>query len=292
MANDQTAGLVVGTGDFVYDVVRPWGTLPAGWSLGLVSHVAVDSRDRVYFYQRKDPPVLVFDADGQFLSGWGSQRLRDAHGIFIGPDDRVSLQPDSTRSEAHPGGSDRAGPGPPRRPSLQAPFNHPPTSPCRRPANPSRTGTAICAPVLGRGAAPGLMGRPGHARFTTPHVWGTGRTACWSPTRRTIGQLFSPEGTTTASGETSATHGHLRRRWRHGLCRRPDPADQHVLPDGPRARGPAGPWAHGVWGDRAGTSTRRGRAAGDEARPRRPRPAVGRSVIQSGDPRLTPGVSR
>jgi hypothetical protein len=42
-----------------------------------VSHVAVDSKDRVYFYQRKDPPVLVFDGDGMFLTGWGSQRLRD-----------------------------------------------------------------------------------------------------------------------------------------------------------------------------------------------------------------------
>ena len=81
MSNDHAPGLVVGTGDFVYDVVRPWGTLPAGWSLGLVSHVAVDSRDRVYFYQRKDPPVLVFDADGHFLNGWGEA---SAYGMLTG----------------------------------------------------------------------------------------------------------------------------------------------------------------------------------------------------------------
>ena len=66
--SDQAPGLVVGTGNFVYDVIRPWGTLPADWRLGLVSHVAVDSKDRVYFYQRQDPPVLVFDGDGNFLT--------------------------------------------------------------------------------------------------------------------------------------------------------------------------------------------------------------------------------
>jgi len=73
MANGRS-GLVVGTGDYVYDVISPWGVLPAGMTLGIVSHVAVDSRDRVYFYQRKNPPVLVFDADGNFLTGWGDAR--------------------------------------------------------------------------------------------------------------------------------------------------------------------------------------------------------------------------
>ena len=54
MGPDSATGLVVGTGDFVYDVFRPWGLLPAGWTFGTISHVAVDSKDRVYFYQRKD----------------------------------------------------------------------------------------------------------------------------------------------------------------------------------------------------------------------------------------------
>ena len=49
MGADSATGLVVGTGDFVYDVFRPWGVLPAGWTFGPVSHVAVDSKDRVYF---------------------------------------------------------------------------------------------------------------------------------------------------------------------------------------------------------------------------------------------------
>ena len=53
MGPDSATGLVVGTGDFVYDVFRPWGLLPAGWTFGTISHVAVDSKDRVSFYQRK-----------------------------------------------------------------------------------------------------------------------------------------------------------------------------------------------------------------------------------------------
>jgi hypothetical protein len=44
---DSATGLVCGTGDFVYDVFRPWGMLPPGRSFGLISHVAVDSKDRV-----------------------------------------------------------------------------------------------------------------------------------------------------------------------------------------------------------------------------------------------------
>jgi DNA-binding beta-propeller fold protein YncE len=81
----------VGTGRYEYEVVEHWGTLPTGWTFGAVSAVAVDSQDRVYAFQRKDPPVLVFDRDGNFLQSWGSRAIRDPHGIYIGPDDIVYL---------------------------------------------------------------------------------------------------------------------------------------------------------------------------------------------------------
>ena len=38
MTNGRS-GLVVGTGDYVYDVISPWGVLPTGMTLGIVSHV-------------------------------------------------------------------------------------------------------------------------------------------------------------------------------------------------------------------------------------------------------------
>ena len=39
--------------------------------------------------------MLAFDRDGHFLTGWGDGRLRDAHGIYIGPDDHVYVTAES-----------------------------------------------------------------------------------------------------------------------------------------------------------------------------------------------------
>ena len=51
----------VGTGKHTYELVRDWPKMPKGESLGVVSRVATDSQDRVYVFQRKDPPVVVLD---------------------------------------------------------------------------------------------------------------------------------------------------------------------------------------------------------------------------------------
>jgi DNA-binding beta-propeller fold protein YncE len=81
----------VGHGQYEYEVVERWGTLPTGETFGAVSAVAVDSQGRVYAFQRKDPPVLVFDREGNFLHSWGNRAIKDPHGISIGPDDIVYL---------------------------------------------------------------------------------------------------------------------------------------------------------------------------------------------------------
>ncbi len=118
---------IVGTGDHVYEVVHPFGRLPEGITLGNTSHVATDSQDRVYVYQRQDPPVLVFDSDGNLLTSWGSGELLDAHGIYISAADEVYL----VDRDAHEvvkfnvSGESRLRLGHRGRPSLQAPFNHP-----------------------------------------------------------------------------------------------------------------------------------------------------------------------
>jgi DNA-binding beta-propeller fold protein YncE len=77
---------VVGSGRYTYEVNERWAVLPEGWTLGPVSAVATDSQDRVYAFQRKDPPVLVFDRHGQYLGSWGSQAITDPHGISIDHD--------------------------------------------------------------------------------------------------------------------------------------------------------------------------------------------------------------
>ena len=45
-----------------------------------------DSQDRVYVFHRAEPPVVVFDRDGNFLSSWGNGNFVSLHGLFIADD--------------------------------------------------------------------------------------------------------------------------------------------------------------------------------------------------------------
>lgn len=81
----------VGGGKYRYEVNENWAKLPQGMTLGEVSAAAVDSQDRVYVFQRKDPPVVVFDKDGNYLNSWGHGSTNFAHGIYIGSDDLIYL---------------------------------------------------------------------------------------------------------------------------------------------------------------------------------------------------------
>ena len=119
--------LMYGTGTYTYEVMMSFGQLPPGMAFGNTSHIAVDSRDRVYVSQREDPPVLVFDGEGNYITSWGNGILADAHGMYITSDDEVFV----VDRDAHEvlkfdtdgrvllriGTRDRA--------SLHAPFNHP-----------------------------------------------------------------------------------------------------------------------------------------------------------------------
>ena len=203
MSLDNSTGLVVGTGDFLYDVVRPWGVLPAGWSLGLVSHVAVDSKDRVYFYQRKDPPILVFDRDGNFLTGWGDGRLRDAHGIYAGADDHLYVcnRDEHEVLKVTPEGKIVLTLGHRGRPALQAPFNHP-ADVAVAPNGEIYVADGYGNSAIHRFSAEGKhlesWGAPGAGRgqFTTPHgIWVDRRERVLVADRENNRvQLFSPEG--------------------------------------------------------------------------------------------------
>src|ERR1700685_3371733 len=73
----------VGSGEYRYELIRDFLKLPNGESFGLVSRVATDSQDRVYVFQRKDPPVVVFDQAGNYLGAWGSGEITDPHGLKI-----------------------------------------------------------------------------------------------------------------------------------------------------------------------------------------------------------------
>ena len=75
------------------------GTMPAGWSLGEVSAVAIDSKGELYVLQRgkKADPILVFDAKGKFLRSWGKGLFRNPHGLRVDPGGSVW----ATDSEIH-----------------------------------------------------------------------------------------------------------------------------------------------------------------------------------------------
>ena len=94
-----TDRLYVGLGSRTYRVERPWGKLPPNMSLGQVSNVGVDSNDNVYAVLRRDAcadpvptdPVVVFDAQGNYLRSWGKQWVADAHGFFVTAQNTIFL---------------------------------------------------------------------------------------------------------------------------------------------------------------------------------------------------------
>jgi DNA-binding beta-propeller fold protein YncE len=81
-----------------YRVLDEWGTLPDGWRYVEATAVAVDSKDRVYVFNRGEHPVIVFDRDGRFLRSWGEGLFSRAHGITIGPDDSLWLTDDGNHT--------------------------------------------------------------------------------------------------------------------------------------------------------------------------------------------------
>src|ERR1700738_3596739 len=54
---------MLGSGEHRYRVVENWAKLPPGWSLTDVASVAVDSKDRIYVFNRGAHPMVVLDRD-------------------------------------------------------------------------------------------------------------------------------------------------------------------------------------------------------------------------------------
>lgn len=73
----------LGSGKYVYEVIQDFPKLPAGQTFGAISRVATDSQDRIYVFQRKDPPMVIFDREGNYLNSWGAGEFKEAHGLKI-----------------------------------------------------------------------------------------------------------------------------------------------------------------------------------------------------------------
>ena len=81
--------MALGTGTLRYEVVEGWEQLPAGWSHRDVAGVAVDSRDRVYVFNRGYHPMIVYERDGTFVTSWGEGVFSNPHAVYIDRDDFV-----------------------------------------------------------------------------------------------------------------------------------------------------------------------------------------------------------
>src|SRR5215469_15270942 len=86
------ARVIVGEGEYRYEIIEDWAKLPPGWSL---YQIGVDAKDNVYVFNRGVHPMMVFDLEGNFLRSWGEGVYPRAHGVQMGPDESIYLTDDS-----------------------------------------------------------------------------------------------------------------------------------------------------------------------------------------------------
>jgi DNA-binding beta-propeller fold protein YncE len=80
---------ILGAGEHRYRVVDNFAKLPDGWMLTDVASVAVDSKDRIYVFNRGVHPMVVLDREGNFLRSFGEGLFSRAHGLHIDADDNL-----------------------------------------------------------------------------------------------------------------------------------------------------------------------------------------------------------
>jgi peptidylglycine monooxygenase len=119
--------IIVGTGEYKYEVKGSFGNTCKNIKISRVSHVSVNSKDHVYFFQRNNPPILVFNKKGELLNYWGKNLLIDGHGIFISKKDDVFLVARGVHEilKFSSEGKLLLRIGQRENPSWQKPFNHP-----------------------------------------------------------------------------------------------------------------------------------------------------------------------
>jgi DNA-binding beta-propeller fold protein YncE len=82
-----------------FKVEPSWPKIPNNWQFGQVSSVAIDKQDHVWILQRPStlepvekpraaPPLLEFDADGNFIQAWGGRGQGyewpiSEHGVYV-----------------------------------------------------------------------------------------------------------------------------------------------------------------------------------------------------------------
>ena len=91
---ENIMSVILGSGEHRYRVIENWAQLPPGWNFDDVGGVGVDSKDRVYVFNRGEHPMIVFDREGKFLRSWGEGLFKRAHGVLIDREDNMYLTDD------------------------------------------------------------------------------------------------------------------------------------------------------------------------------------------------------
>lgn len=72
-----------------YVVDTTWPRRPDHIKWGQMPGITVDTQDRIYVFNRSEPAVQVYQADGTFLRAWNIEDAGGAHYIRISPDKSV-----------------------------------------------------------------------------------------------------------------------------------------------------------------------------------------------------------
>ena len=84
--------MIVGTGDFKYEVVDSWPNMPRHWSFNSASDVSVNSDDEIYVFSRGLHPLTVWTKNGDFITSWGEGTFSNNElGIYIKENDDIWL---------------------------------------------------------------------------------------------------------------------------------------------------------------------------------------------------------
>jgi len=80
---------ILGEGDYQYEAIHDWGTLPSNIRYGNTHGVCEDSQAHIYVHHtvhstsESPDTIVVFDRGGKFVRSWGGQFKGGAHGLSI-----------------------------------------------------------------------------------------------------------------------------------------------------------------------------------------------------------------
>src|ERR1035437_1056917 len=90
-AGPTATPVIVGSGEYRYEMIENWAKLPDGWSFAEIAGIGVTHRDDVYIFNRGEHPMMVFDRQGNFLRSWSEAVFSRAHGLHMAPDETLWL---------------------------------------------------------------------------------------------------------------------------------------------------------------------------------------------------------